>query len=367
MNLKEFNKKYQYYKNIIDLMLFQYISKELKKEKTKNNSFIKEIYKQIWDYLINWGKRLRPILSLVFFEAFSKKNANKEIQKACLLFEFFHNYTLIHDDIYDEDEKRRNLEAVHFLLKKYIWGNYNLLNKKQKIYKNSSERFWAVWWFIAWKLVHNLSIKLLNESKIDNKIKIIWYNLLSNVYEIDNIWQALDLYFEYNINKVKELDYFNMINLKTCQLIINSCIWWASLAKVKKQVLDKITNFALLFWEAFQIHDDIIDLQEGSNKWHGFGSDLKQWKKTLIVIHFFKNASDEDKKIFNKHFWKINATKNQLKNLVKLLNKTNSITYATNIMQKKVKSAILYLDLLKPKINKNSYEFLKFFITNIID
>lgn len=277
MGIDDFNENYKNYKNLIDGRLSQYIAREIKDIDCYGNSFIKEIHTLIGDYLTNGGKRLRPILSLVFYEAFTDIPPSIEIQNACLLFEFFHNYTLIHDDIYDEDSIRRSREAIHYSLKKWIQSSSPLLfNKKQDIYKDPIERFSAVGGFIAGKLTYNLAQKLLNKVAIDDDIKMNGYNLLAEVYDIDNIGQALDLYFEYGLEEVKEEDYFTMIHLKTCRLIINSALWGAKLARAEEPILDQVEQFALLFGEAFQIHDDIIDIDEYSFKGHSFGSDLKQ-------------------------------------------------------------------------------------------
>ncbi len=282
-----------------------------------------------------------------------------------MLFEFFHNYTLIHDDIYDQDNLRRWKESIHYIYKKETQETLKN-DKKEYLYKTQSDRFWVVTWIIAWKLMYNFSNKLLLSLKIEENIKVKWYNLLSDVYEIDNFWQALDLYFEYNKEKITQKDYFKMVNLKTSRLIINSCLWWAYLANTDKKYLENIKIFGQYLWEAFQINDDLINLDESSEKWHWFWSDIKQWKKTLIVLHFLKNASINDKKFFNLIFNNTNASEEEIKIVVDLFKKTNSIEYVKIIKDKKIKKTIFHLDKLKNRINIESYNFLKELILTFI-
>ena len=57
------------------------------------------------------GKRIRPILTLIAADIFSKNY--KEALPAALAVETFHNFTLIHDDIMDDAPLRRGNETVH--------------------------------------------------------------------------------------------------------------------------------------------------------------------------------------------------------------------------------------------------------------
>lgn len=358
-------KKYNQYKQDFDIILKEYTKKQKNSFSTLKHNFTDSFYKSLLDYIIHWWKRFRPILSRIFYEAFANKNANKKNQEACMLFEFFHNYTLIHDDIYDQDDLRRSRESIHAIYKKEAKNIPNTSNKEH-LYQTSADRFWVVSWIIAGKLMHNFSYKLLSDLQIDNKVKLLWYELLSDVYEIDNFWQALDLYFEFNKEKVTQKDYFKMINLKTSRLITNSCLWWAHLANVEKKYLENIKIFGQYLWEAFQLHDDLIDLDEHSKKWHWFWSDIKQWKKTLIVLHFLKNASINDKKIFNIIFNNTNASKEELEIIVGLFKKTKSIEYVKTIRDKKNQKTVFHLDKLKNRINIESYNFLKDIIFTVI-
>ena len=70
-----------------------------------------ELYDPI-NYILNLkSKRVRPILSLLSYSLF-KEDIDKIIEPSIAL-EFFHNFTLIHDDIMDNADIRRGEDTIH--------------------------------------------------------------------------------------------------------------------------------------------------------------------------------------------------------------------------------------------------------------
>ncbi|MFO8055043.1 MAG: polyprenyl synthetase family protein, partial [Bacteroidales bacterium] len=70
-----------------------------------------ELYLPVDYVMSNGGKRLRPVLSLMSCEIFSD-DLIPAIQPAAAI-ELFHNFTLLHDDIMDNADLRRNKPTVH--------------------------------------------------------------------------------------------------------------------------------------------------------------------------------------------------------------------------------------------------------------
>ncbi len=107
-----------HYQKIISQALKEYLGQKIKELPVFGNSFVRKQYQLFAAYCLRNGKRLRPILTLMAYRAVGGKN-EKNILLPALAFELFHNYTLIHDDIYDEDDKRRNEWANHILLQRW--------------------------------------------------------------------------------------------------------------------------------------------------------------------------------------------------------------------------------------------------------
>ena len=87
------------------------ISESIEKHKFEETPF--ELYQPINYIIANGGKRLRPMLTLMAADAFGG-NINTAIKPA-LAIEYFHNFTLIHDDIMDDAPLRRGKPTIHAL------------------------------------------------------------------------------------------------------------------------------------------------------------------------------------------------------------------------------------------------------------
>ena len=80
-------------------------------EKYKFKDKPKELYEPMNYIISHGGKRLRPIMVLMASDMFG--GDIKAALKPALAIEFFHNFTLIHDDIMDEAPLRRNVPTIH--------------------------------------------------------------------------------------------------------------------------------------------------------------------------------------------------------------------------------------------------------------
>ena len=86
-----------------------------KKLEKINNSFLKDYYSELKDYFLSGGKRIRPLMCIAAYNAFSGEKED-QILKACVGTEFLHNASLVHDDIIDKDDFRRGKPSFVSLL-----------------------------------------------------------------------------------------------------------------------------------------------------------------------------------------------------------------------------------------------------------
>jgi len=118
MNFENFYKKY---KKIVDRELDNFLTKEISGLDTKDE-FVKYCYDLIKDYSKN-GKRIRAVSLFLSYELTQGKKLNKVLPIA-LAIELFHTYTLILDDVMDEDEFRRNKPTIYKNLKQSYIKNF---------------------------------------------------------------------------------------------------------------------------------------------------------------------------------------------------------------------------------------------------
>ena len=229
----------------------------------------KELYDPI-NYILNLkSKRVRPTLCLLSYSIFSK-NIN-EIVKPAITLEFFHNFTLIHDDIMDNANIRRGEKTIH-----------NKWNNNIGILSGDLLMIFA---YKMLECVDNNTIK--NTLGRFNTIAI-------KVCE----GQQFDMNFE-NKELISESEYIKMITLKTAVLIGFSLELGGLIANQKKIVTDKLYMAGEKIGISFQLMDDYLDVFGNSKFGKEIGGDISSNKKTYLMIKLLEHAEESDKKIIN--------------------------------------------------------------------
>lgn len=210
------------------------------------------------------GKRIRPILALASYEACGGNP--KDIVPYATALELIHTYSLIHDDLpsMDNDDLRRGKPTNHKVFGEAmaILAGDALLTEAFLMLSNN---------------LHSSSLKLSDLIKIIREV-----SLASGVHGMVG-GQAMDIFSE-NIEPDK--DTLNFIHLhKTAALITASVRMGAILANIKEKKLKALTEYGTGIGLAFQIIDDILDI-EGNAEELGktAGSDIKMKKMTYPAL-----------------------------------------------------------------------------------
>lgn len=212
------------------------------------------------------GKRVRPVMCLMSCEMFDG-DINMAMQPALSL-EFFHNFTLLHDDIMDRAEKRRNMDCVHIK-----W------NENVAILSGDAMQIYA------YELLKDVPDNLLRQC-----ISLFTKTALE-VCE----GQQLDMDFETK-NQVTEADYMEMIRLKTAVLLATSLKMGAILGGSSEKDSNLIYEFGINTGMAFQLQDDLLDVYGDSDTFgKNIGGDIVTNKKTFLLIKALQNADDKAK------------------------------------------------------------------------
>ncbi len=239
----------------------------IKSELEKSNYIKKPVnlYKPIEYTMEMGGKRIRPLLCLMATQLFNG-DINNAIKPALGL-EIFHNFTLLHDDIMDNADVRRNKPTVH---KKWnenvgiLSGDAMLINAYQYI------------------------------AQCDTNILPDLLNLFNEVALGVCEGQQYDMDFEDRIDVTVD-EYLEMIRLKTAILLAGSLKAGAIIANADKTDADIIYQFGINIGIAFQLQDDYLD-SFGDQKSFGkkIGGDIVANKKTFLLITALNNATFED-------------------------------------------------------------------------
>ncbi|WP_421078415.1 polyprenyl synthetase family protein [Methanothermococcus sp. Ax23] len=303
---------------IFDKNLLSKIEEELKKHVEKEDT----LYDASKHLLFAGGKRIRPYLATLTYML--KKDNLNEILPPAVAVELIHNYTLIHDDIMDNDDERRGKPTVHV-----EYGEPIAILAGDLLYAKAFE---AISYIKDSKKAHEV-LKVLSKSCVE-------------VCE----GQAMDMEFE-DRDEINLDDYFEMISKKTGALIVAPVEIGAIMAECTEEERNALCEYAKRIGMTFQIQDDILDLI-GDEKKIGkpVGSDIKEGKKTVIIIHALKNLPADKKEKLLKVLGNNNATDEEIKEAIGIL--SDSIDYAKNIMKNATEEAKDYLKIFDAEKRK---------------
>ena len=215
------------------------------------------------------GKRLRPVMALITCDMVGG-DSEKAILFATAL-ETIHNFTLVHDDVMDDDDLRHGVAACHT-----IYGLSTAI--------------------LAGDTLFAYAFEMITDSDIDDRIKA---DLVQNVaYVVRKIaeGQQMDINFEEK-ETVEPNDYLEMIRLKTSILFGAAAYGGARIGGTNEDEARELENMATNVGIGFQIWDDYLDATASENVLgKPSGSDIRQGKRTLLVIEALNRANAEQRK-----------------------------------------------------------------------
>ncbi len=266
------------------------------------------------------GKKIRPALVLLTAEAVG---GNIEgAYKTAAAVELIHTFSLIHDDIMDEDEMRRGKPSVHTL-----WGEPMAI--------------------LAGDILFSLAFELVAQTQVDDVPPSRVIKALNTVVDACIKiceGQACDMSFEEKFD-VGESEYLNMIYKKTAALIAAATKSGAILGGGTAEQVEALSQYGELIGMAFQIQDDYLDVVSDEEELgKPVGSDIVEGKMTLMVVHTLSAASPEDKEELISILKSGDESNTQ--RAIDIFNKYGSIDYTRDIALDNVNRAKDLLDVL---------------------
>lgn len=314
--IDEYVEKYLPRKFTQDTLVFKIVQPRYKLDLDALNMAISEPF---WEFLDRGGKRWRPLLFLLIYEALGGKAS--EALDFAIIPEIIHNGTLIADDIEDSSEMRRGKPCTY-----RIFGIDVAVNLSQVMYF--------------------LPMIVLSEKRdglSPDKARRLYEIYVQEMINL-SFGQAIDIAWHKGlvpIDKLTEEHYLQMCAYKTGTLARMAARMAAVLAGSGDDVIEKLGEFAEAIGIAFQIQDDILDIvsEEFAKGKGGFGMDITEGKLTLMVIHTLRNASEEDKKELLEILRMHTKDENLKRRAIEIMRKYSAIEYAKGVAAKIVKKS----------------------------
>lgn len=276
------------------------------------------------------GKRIRPLL--VLLSAKISGGINERTYRGAVLVELLHTATLIHDDVVDNADKRRNFWSINRVFKNKVsvlMGDYLLSRGLMLSVENKDFDFLGV---------------------ITNAVKRMSEGELLQIQKT----RKLD---------INEETYYQVISDKTASLIETCCMIGAMSTTDNEEYLSALKSFGHNLGMSFQIRDDILDY-EGQSFLMGkpIGGDIKEKKITLPLIHSLGKVTKTEadnirKKLKNKN------DKSTVKEIIEFVRNNDGINYAYKVSLEFARKAKSSLKIFNDSETKIALESLIDFVT----
>lgn len=289
------------------------------KETIKSDVFLLD---QVISYLLRQkGKELRP--TLVFMAANLFGNINQSTYVAATMIELLHTATLIHDDVVDEANSRRDFVSINKIWKNkagVLLGDY-LLSKGLLISLENEQ----------YKLLQVLSkaVQLMSEGELRQLKTAGLYNMT-------------------------EERYFQIISEKTASLIATCCESGAISVTDNQDHHKLMHDIGINIGIAFQIRDDLFDYGKydiGKPK----RNDIQERKVTLPLIKALENGPKKDAKKIRVLMKKRKKTNSDIDAIVQFVHKEGGIESTKEMMYTYANNAIELLDNLPDSQARNDF------------
>ena len=223
----------------------------------------KGLYEPIEYELSLGGKRIRPVLMLMAYNLY-KEDVETILSQAVGL-ETYHNHTLLHDDLMDKADMRRNKKTVH-----RIWG------------ENAA--------ILSGDAMLILAYRLMADCPTDKLAKVLSVFTETTMEICEG--QQWDMEFETRMDVTVD-EYIEMIRLKTSVLLAAALKIGALMADASKDDAEKLYDFGVKMGLAFQLQDDYLDVYGDPTVFgKNIGGDILCNKKTYMLITALEKADE---------------------------------------------------------------------------
>lgn len=251
-----------------------------------------DLYKAARYMIEHGGKRLRPYMVIKSCQIVG--GTMKQAMPAAASIEMVHNFTLVHDDIMDNDEVRHGVTTVHI-------------------------KFGIPVGILAGDLLFSKAFETISHSYLGAS-KGIGLSLVASLAKACTDvceGQVLDISMAKSKKIPTETQYINMIEKKTSSLFIASCAMGAISAGKTTEDVKRLSTFGRNLGIAFQIVDDLIGvIGDPKVTKKPVGNDIREGKKSLPILMALKKSSGQERKNILKAFGNNSATRNDVEKAV---------------------------------------------------
>lgn len=232
----------------------------------------RHLYDLVADYPLRGGKMMRPSLCIATARAFGARLDDALLTAVSI--ELLHNALLIHDDIEDGSEERRGKPTLHALhgvpLAVNVGDALTLLSLRPLL-----DNIKTIGLQLSMRILEE-AMRMARESAEGQAMELGWRHE--------------------NVTDLGDADYLEMILKKTCWLATIYPSRVGALIGAQDRIdLDAFIRFGFFLGAAFQIQDDLLNLEADDRYGKEINGDIWEGKRTLMLIHLLRKATAEER------------------------------------------------------------------------
>ncbi|MBN1109524.1 MAG: polyprenyl synthetase family protein [Methanomassiliicoccales archaeon] len=273
------------------------------------------------------GKRMRPVMAMLTAEAVGGRGS-AALPFGCAL-EIIHNFTLVHDDVIDQDPVRRGRPAVHIA-------------------------FDIPTAIIAGDALFARAYEVLSETDVDGEgLRRLVRIVSDTVFQLAE-GQQMDVDNEERA-EVSRQEYLEMVEKKTAVLFACTAEGGAIIGRGTEEQISSMKEYARLLGIGFQIWDDVLGILGDAKKTgKPVGSDIRNGKRTLIVVDALERLQgDPRREVLAAALGNAEASEEEVREAVRLLEDIGSIKHARQFALDYARRAKDLLSCLSDSLEKD--------------
>lgn len=328
-------------KDLVEQTLHRFFEKSIEDAGQMDDSYL-HLWQNLHGLIQSGGKRLRPQMTIVAYQAFGGKAVEKIIPVAAAQ-ELLHFALLIHDDIIDRDHIRYGVENV---AGKYMttYSQYGLSEEDKKHYALSAA-------ILGGDLMLSSAHQMISSSSLREEEKSIAHSLLTKgIFDVAG-GELLDT--ELSFAPYSAGDAIKVAQYKTATYsFVVPLLTGAKLAGIDSKRSTILETYAKSLGIAFQLVDDILgifgnQLETGKSN----SSDITEGKMTYMIEQALTTMSDNERKIFDQAFGNLDASDEQINAVRNILNTSGAKQKTQDLANEyanKARTALDEMDLDAP-------------------
>jgi geranylgeranyl diphosphate synthase type I len=322
----------------------------IRAEKNSSPLIDRDLKEASFAYLERGGKRLRPLVTHL---AAGAVGGNPEIAlDAALAVEVFHTWTLIHDDLIDNDDRRRGGDTVHVAFRNRVLASSPGLHPPADNYGTAIA-------ILAGDYLQGVAVRLLLDA-VDRRgvspatAHATAYYMQTEVLKDLVEGEVADVAFTHRpIADLEEADLVEMYRQKSGSLISFAARAGAMLALDEPdpdaEYPALLARFAELAGVAFQIQDDVLGIVGDEVKLgKPVGSDIREGKRTLVLLHAHREADADTRARLEAIVGRGAADLDEISWVRRLIERTGALEVAALAAEERIGRAVAMLEPLPP-------------------